>query len=44
MDEKTITASLPPKEQLTVKDYEALLKYVQEAGEVFKSVKQIKVK
>lgn len=44
MGEEKITDKLPPKEQLTIKDYNDLLSYIQEAGELFKNVKQIKVK
>lgn len=35
---------LPPVNQLTLKDYEELLKYITEAGQMFAGVKQIKTR
>lgn len=39
-----VTDNLPSADRLTVEQYNDLLQYIQEAGELFKNVKQIKVK
>ena len=41
---ETITNNLPSVDKLTMKDYNDLLEYLQQAAELFKNIKTIKVK